>query len=99
MYTLEQSLVFEKWFNQLRDKTIRNRLLFRLDRIVSVGNFGDHKTIDGALQELRCTFGGGLRIYFTIRRGRVVLLLCGGDKSSQQRDIEKAKQLLANLED
>lgn len=98
MYILEQLPEFEDWFTGLRDRTIKNRLLARLSRIEK-GNFGDYKTIEGQLLELRMTFGGGLRIYFVIRGGRIILLLQGGDKSSQDRDIEKAKYLLANLED
>ena len=96
MYTLEQLPEFEDWFNKLRDQTIKARLLARFARIEN-GNFGDYKTIEGQLMELRMTFGGGLRVYFTIRGEKIVLLLQGGDKSGQNRDIEKAKQLLANL--
>ncbi len=63
------------------------------------GHFGDVKTVEGALQELRMTFGGGLRIYFTVRGQQIILLLHGGNKTSQQRDIDKAKHLLANIGD
>jgi putative addiction module killer protein len=97
MYSIEQLPEFEDWFNGLRDRTTKNRLLARLAR-VEMGNFGDHKTIEGQLLELRMTFGGGLRIYFVIRGNCIVLLLQGGDKSSQPRDIEKAKQRLSTLE-
>lgn len=97
MYQIEQTPAFEDWFNGLRDRTTKNRLLARLAR-VEIGNFGDCKTIEGQLSELRMTFGGGLRIYFVIRGNCIVLLLHGGDKTSQQRDIEKAKQLLFTLE-
>ena len=95
MYRLEQSPEFKRWFVGLRDKTVKNRLLARLARVEN-GNFGDHKTVDGELQELRMTFGGGLRVYFTLQGDTVVLLLQGGNKSTQQRDIEKAKELLNN---
>ncbi|HEY4714536.1 MAG TPA: type II toxin-antitoxin system RelE/ParE family toxin [Aquirhabdus sp.] len=98
MYTLEQLPEFEEWFHDLRDRTIKNRLLARFARLEN-GNLGDYKTIEGQLLELRMTFGGGLRVYFVIRGGQIILLLQGGNKSSQDRDIEKAKQLLANLED
>ncbi len=98
MYTLEQHPEFEEWFNDLRDRTIKNRLLARFARLEN-GNFGDYKTIEGQLLELRMTFGGGLRVYFVVRDAQIILLLQGGNKSSQDRDIEKAKQLLANLED
>lgn len=72
-------------------------MLARLDRIGN-GSFGDFKPLGNGLSELRFFFGGGLRIYYTIRGGRVVLLLAGGDKASQSRDIERAKQILDKLE-
>lgn len=97
MYTLEQTPEFETWFNGLRDKTIKNRLLARLARVEN-GNFGDYKVLDSHLMELRMTFGGGLRVYYTQQGDKIILLLQGGDKSSQQRDIEKAKYLITLLE-
>jgi putative addiction module killer protein len=81
---------FYKWLTRLKDASIRNRLLARFDRI-EPGNFGDFKQIDNILFELRFFFAGGLRIYDTIREGKVVLLLAGGDKSSQAKDIAKSK--------
>lgn len=69
-----------------------------LDR-VSYGNLGDCKTIADNLFELRCFFGGGIRLYFTIRQLQIVLLLVGGNKNSQERDIERAKKILEDLED
>jgi putative addiction module killer protein len=66
---------------------------------VENGHFGDTKTLAADLFELRCFFGGGIRMYYTLRNQRVVLLLAGGDKSSQDRDIAKAKAILDALED
>ncbi|MCL2830774.1 MAG: type II toxin-antitoxin system RelE/ParE family toxin [Betaproteobacteria bacterium] len=68
----------------------------RLDR-VETGNFGDHKQIADNLYELRFFLGGGLRIYFTIRQNAIVLLLAGGDKDTQKRDVALAKQMLKQL--
>lgn len=96
-YELQSTQVFNRWLSGLKDDVVRNKVLNRLDRI-SNGNFGDHKAIDAGLFELRFVLGAGLRIYYTIRNGRVVLLLAGGDKSSQQRDIEKAKAILKTIE-
>ncbi len=76
---------------------MKNRVLVRLAHIED-GYFGDMKRLSDDLFELRMFFSGGLRIYYTIRHGRVMLLLSGGDKSSQQRDIAKAKQMLNELE-
>ncbi len=82
----------------MKDLITRNKVLNRLDR-VSNGNFGACKPLDAGLFELRFVFGAGLRIYYTLRNGQVVLLLAGGDKSSQQRDIENARAILKTLGD
>ena len=88
---------FNKWFKGLRDIVVKRKVLARLDRLKN-NNFGDFKRIDNNLFELRFFFGSGLRIYYTIRSEQVVLLLVGGDKSSQSKDIKHAKQILDELE-
>jgi putative addiction module killer protein len=80
------------WLTALQDKVIKERIMARIDRI-DEGNFGDHKYIDAGVWELRMTFGGGIRIYYGIHQTQVVLLLNGGNKSSQQLDIKKAIRL------
>ena len=65
---------------------------------VDEGNFGDAKSLGDSVHELRLNFGPGYRVYFTRRGERIILLLCGGDKGSQSRDIARAKQLAAELE-
>ena len=97
-YELQSTQTFNAWFAGLRDRTVKNQVLSRLARVEN-GHFGDTKTLAGNLFELRCFFGGGIRVYYTIRNQRVVLLLAGGDKSSQDRDIAKAKAILETLED
>lgn len=92
-YQLKQTPEFKRWFTSLRDTSIKNRLLARFAR-VEAGNLGDHKTIEGELKELRMTFGGGVRVYFMIKENTLALLLQGENKATQQKDIEKAKQLL-----
>jgi putative addiction module killer protein len=62
-----------------------------------MGNLGDYRTLGEGLYELRFFFGPGFRIYFTIRQGTIVFLLCGGDKSSQSKDIQKARQIMEDL--
>ncbi len=88
---------FDKWFRGLKDIIVKCKVLARLDRLKN-GNFGDFKRIDNNLFELRFFFGSGLRIYYTIRGKQVILLLVGGDKSSQGKDIKQAKQILDELE-
>jgi putative addiction module killer protein len=84
---------FDNWFLAL-DTRDRMRVSTRLDR-VSAGNFGDHKFIGEGLYELRFFFGPGYRIYYAIAEKQVILLLIGGDKKKQSRDIQRAQQLWA----
>jgi putative addiction module killer protein len=77
-------------------KADRARLASRFVRVEN-GNFGDHKEIAENLFELRCFFGAGLRMYYTIRNRTVVLLLAGGNKDTQSRDIQRAKDMLDEL--
>lgn len=77
---------FEEWFSKLRDSTAKARILTRIDRL-RFGNFGDCKSVGGGVFELRIHFGPGLRVYFGLVGSEVVLLLGGGDKGSQQKDI------------
>ena len=81
---------FTEWLKSLRDRTIRKRIQARIDRI-EAGNLGDHKSVGDGIFELRFQFGPGYRIYFGEVDNIIILLLCGGDKSSQNRDIERAK--------
>lgn len=83
---------FQRWLNRLNPKT-QARILERLNRLRD-GNFGDCKRIEKQLFELRFTFESGYRIYFTKQGGRIVILLTGGDKRTQKRDIQKAKDHL-----
>ncbi len=96
-YELHSTKSFDKWFGRLKDTVTKRKILARFARAEN-GHFGDFKQISASLFELRFFFGGGLRIYYTIRDNRVILLLVGGDKSSQKNDIEKAKSLLDELE-
>lgn len=93
-YELQSTQTFSRWLSCI-DQTVKNQLLSRLARVEN-GNFGDHKAILSNLYELRCFFGGGLRVYYTMRRQKVVLLLVGGNKTTQAKDIEKAKSFLEN---
>ncbi len=96
-YEIERTLYFKKRVKKIRDKTIVSRFEVRFNRIAK-GNFGDAKQIATNLFELRFFFGSGYRIYYTIQNGKIVLLLCGGDKSTQSKDVAQAKVLLNQLE-
>ena len=87
-----ESATFKRWIRGLRDRRTVARINARL-RSVSMGNFGDARAIGGGLSEMRVNYGPGYRLYFLRRGATVVVLLCGGDKSSQQNDIERARIL------
>ena len=95
-YEIKTTQDFDKWLKKIRDKKVLHRLDVRFNRIAN-GNFGDAKQIAANLFELRFFFGSGYRIYYTVRKKKIVLLLCGGDKSSQSKDIAQAKNLLGLL--
>jgi len=82
---------FRKWLHALRDVGARANTRVRLNR-VRLGNFGDAKALGSGISELRIPYGPGYRVYIARAGKTVVLLLCGGDKSSQKRDIEMAKE-------
>lgn len=81
---------FTEWLNTLRDQAGRRRILVRLRRLEQ-GNYGDCSPIGEGLSELRLFFGSGYRIYFGEDEGNIIIILCGGDKGSQNKDIAYAK--------
>ena len=94
-HTILRTKLFTKWLSGLRDRRAQTIIAARIER-VAVGNMGDVKALGGGLSELRIDYAAGYRVYFTVRDGAVILLLVGGDKSSQPRDIEKARKMLAD---
>ncbi len=97
MFELKQTEVFRKWRVALRDERARALIASRLDRL-AYGHAGDAAPVGEGVSELRIHYGPGYRIYFRKSGKTVVLLLCGGDKNSQARDIELAKRLSKELE-
>ena len=85
-----------RWFNRLRDNLVKTRIAVRIRRM-QLGNVGDAKSVGDGVFEVRFDFGPGYRVYYTEREGEIIVLLAGGDKSSQKQDIEKAKQLAATI--
>ncbi|MFW9876499.1 MAG: type II toxin-antitoxin system RelE/ParE family toxin [Candidatus Thorarchaeota archaeon] len=88
---------FEVWFEKIREIHTRAKILTRLDRL-KLGNFGDCKILGNGLSELRIHYGPGIRIYYTKIGNKLILLLCGGNKGSQSKDIKKAKEYLKDLQ-
>ena len=97
MYQVRQTAPFRKWLRRIRDPVTKARLLRRIERL-SAGHAGDQRYLGASLYELREHTGPGYRIYFTIRGARLVLLLAGGDKNSQERDIILARSMIESLE-
>ncbi len=85
----------DRWLRNLKDRQARLRILERIDRLAH-GNPGDVKSVGHGVLELRLTYGPGYRVYYAQQGERLVLLLCGGDKSTQQQDIRRAHQLAAD---
>ncbi len=94
MIEVRQTLVFRRWLAELRDSIAVKAIKRRIVR-VQAGLFGDAKSVGGGVFELRVNHGPGYRVYFARRGDLVVLLLCGGDKDSQVRDIGRARELVA----
>ena len=95
---VEETLEYREWINALRDVTGKAKIQVRVDRLVH-GNPGDHRNLANGISELKIDFGPGYRVYYSKRGNRLLLLLIGGDKSTQQQDIRKATALAKNYEE
>ena len=89
VYIIQQTESFAKWLASLRDLKAKVAIARRIDR-AQHGNLGDCKSVGSGVSEMRINLGSGYRVYFTIRGGEMIILLAGGDKSTQQADIQKA---------
>ncbi len=98
MLELKQTETFRKWRLRLKEERVRVLIASRLDRL-AYGNAGDVKPVGHGISELRIDSGPGYRIYFQKKGNTVIVLLCGGDKSTQAKDIATAKRLLAEWSD
>ena len=94
MFEIRQTIQFDDWLAGLKDPIASKAIKRRIARI-QVGLFGDAKPVGNSAAELRIDHGPGYRVYFALRDEMLILLLCGGDKGSQSRDIARAKTLLA----
>ena len=96
--TVRETERFKAWIRSLKDEITQAVINARVRR-AAAANFRNAKSVGGGISELRIHYGPGFRVYFTRRGNEFVLLLCGGDKSTQSRDIEKAKQIAKELEE
>ena len=95
---LEMTDVYRDWIHDLRDRAGRARIQVRIDRLAH-GNPGLHRSLGHGISELKIDIGPGYRVYYTVRGALVIILLAGGDKSSQQKDIELAVALAKDLQE
>ena len=98
MFEVRQTETYKKWFKTLKDRKARARIDIRIKRI-SLGNFGDVKSVGKGVFELRIDYGPGYRVYFVERNRTKIILLAGGKKTTQIKDIKKAQELARLVED
>lgn len=98
MRTIRRTDVFAGWLKGLKDIAALARIEARIDRL-ALGNPGQMRNLKGGVSEMKIDFGPGYRVYYTERRGEIVILLCGGDKKSQDGDIKAATAMVGELED
>ena len=97
MFQIQETEHFAKWLAHLRDARAKARILARLDS-ARLGNLADSKSVGGGVSEMRINVGPGYRVYFTRRQRVVIILLCGGDKSTQTKDVESAKLMAQQIQ-
>ncbi|MES2325515.1 MAG: type II toxin-antitoxin system RelE/ParE family toxin [Pseudomonadota bacterium] len=97
MFTVRQTQEFQDWLDGLKDMKAQLRIVARL-RLAEAGNLGDWKPVGGEVSEMRIAFGPGYRLYFTKRQNVLIVMLAGGDKSTQARDVKRAQKILHQLE-
>jgi len=93
MYFVEKTTEFDKWLRKLKDLRAKAKILFRIQKLENDEHFGDFKPVGDGINELKVNYAKGYRIYFKEMDGKIIILLIGGDKSTQQKDIEKAKEI------
>ena len=94
VYEILKTDEFDKWLRKLRDKRAVAKILLRIQRIQELGNFGDCESVGGEIRELRIHYVKGYRVYLSQQGKQIVLLLNGGTKTSQSRDIKRAQTIL-----
>jgi len=93
MINTEKTSEFDKWIRKLKDIRAKSKILFRIQKLETDEYFGDCKTVGDGISEMRINYAKGYRVYFKEKDKKIVILLIGGDKSTQQKDIEKAKKI------
>lgn len=99
MIITEKTPEFEKWIRKLKDIRAKAKILFRIQKLETDGHFGDSKPVGDGIRELRINYAKGYRVYFKEKGDRLVVLLVGGNKSTQERDIKKANEIWNRIKD
>jgi putative addiction module killer protein len=97
MFFIEKTSEFDKWLRKLKDFKAKSKIILRIQKLETEEHFGDCKPVGNGIREMRINFSKGYRVYFKEKDGKIIILLIGGDKSTQQKDIEKAKNIWKNL--
>lgn len=97
MYFIEKKAELDKWLRKLKDLRAKAKVLFRIQKLKQDEHFGDCEPVGDGIRELKINYAKGYHIYFKEKEGKIIVLLIGGDKSTQKRDIEKAKEILKSL--
>ena len=97
MYFIEKTVEFDKWLRKLKELKAKAKILFRIQKVETDEHFGDCEPVGDGIREFKINYSKGYRVYFKEKGGKIILLLIGGDKSTQQKDIKKAKEIWRNL--
>ncbi len=99
MIVTEKTSEFDKWIRKLKDIRAKSKILFRIQKLETDEHFGDSKSVGDGISEMRINYAKGYRVYFKEKDNKIVILLIGGDKSTQQKDIKKAKEIWNRIKD
>ncbi len=97
MFQTEKTPEFDKWIRKLKDIRAKAKILFRIQKLETDEHFGDCKYVGDGIRELRIDYAKGYRVYFKEKDNKIIVLLIGGEKSSQENDIRKAKEIWNKL--
>ena len=97
MYFIQKTVEFDKWLRKLKDLRAKAKILFRIQKVETDEHFGDCEQVGDGIRELKINYAKGYRVYFKEKDGKIILLLIGGDKSTQSKDIIKAKEIWRKL--
>lgn len=99
MITIEKTSEFDKWIRKLKDVRAKAKILFRIQKLETDEHFGDCKPVGDGISELRINYAKGYRVHLEEKDKKIVVLLIGGDKSTQQKDIKKAQEIWSKIKD